>query len=133
MPPAENEKNYIIPPRNCNMDLLRSELANQKPTIYDPKTYKPTFLILLVYCFMAIFSTVLSKPKKDFISRLADCSKQVQSSLSGCTWRVEGKQKRRQVHDRRNLINNSFKYSILHMPEEEPSPLVHTELQHSKS
>ena len=42
-----------------------------------------TFFMLLVYCFIAIFSTVLSKPKKDLISKLADCSKQVQSSFSG--------------------------------------------------
>lgn len=42
-----------------------------------------TFLMLLAYCFMAIFSAVLSKPKKDFMSRLAVCSKQVQSSFSG--------------------------------------------------
>lgn len=42
-----------------------------------------TFLMLLAYCFIAIFSAVLSKPKKDLISRLADCSKQVQSSFSG--------------------------------------------------
>lgn len=44
-----------------------------------------TFLILLAYCFMAIFSTVLSKPKKDLMSRLAVCSKHVQSSFSGWT------------------------------------------------
>lgn len=42
-----------------------------------------TFLMLLAYCFMAIFSTVLSKPKKDLMSKLADCSKHVQSSFSG--------------------------------------------------
>lgn len=42
-----------------------------------------TFLILLAYCFIAIFSTVLSKPKKDLMSRLAVCSKHVQSSFSG--------------------------------------------------
>lgn len=44
-----------------------------------------TFLILLAYCFMAIFSTVLSKPKKDLMSRLAVCSKHVHSSFSGWT------------------------------------------------
>lgn len=44
-----------------------------------------TFLILLAYCFIAIFSTVLSKPKKDLMSRLAVCSKHVQSSFSGWT------------------------------------------------
>ena len=45
-----------------------------------------TFLILTVYCLIAIFSTVLSKPKNDFISRLASCSKHVQCGLSGCTY-----------------------------------------------
>ena len=45
-----------------------------------------TFLILLAYCFIAIFSTVLSKPKNDLMSRLAVCSKHVQSSFSGWTW-----------------------------------------------
>lgn len=44
-----------------------------------------TFLMLLAYCFIAIFSTVLSKPKKDLMSRLALCSKQVHSSFSGWT------------------------------------------------
>jgi len=42
-----------------------------------------TRLMLDVYCFMAIFSTVLSKPKKDLMSRDADCSKHVHSSFSG--------------------------------------------------
>ncbi len=45
-----------------------------------------TFLMFAVYCFIAIFSTVLSKPKKDLISRLASCSKQVHAGLSGCTY-----------------------------------------------
>lgn len=44
-----------------------------------------TFLMLLAYCFIASFSAVLSKPKKDLMSRLAVCSKHVQSSFSGCT------------------------------------------------
>lgn len=42
--------------------------------------------MLLAYCFIAIFSAVVSKPKKDFISRLAVCSKHVQSSFSGWTY-----------------------------------------------
>jgi len=46
---------------------------------------KLTFLMLAAYCFMAIFSTLDSKPKNDFISIVADCSKQVQFGLSGCT------------------------------------------------
>lgn len=46
-----------------------------------------TFLTLAVYCFMAIFSKALSKPKKDRMSSEADCSKQVQSSFSGWTWK----------------------------------------------
>lgn len=44
-----------------------------------------TRLMFEVYCFMAIFSTVLSKPKNDLMSRDADCSKQVHSSFSGWT------------------------------------------------
>lgn len=41
--------------------------------------------MLAAYCFMAIFSAVLSNPKNDLMSILADCSKQVQSSFSGWT------------------------------------------------
>lgn len=41
--------------------------------------------MLAAYCFIAIFSAELSKPKKDLISRLAVCSKHVQSSFSGWT------------------------------------------------
>lgn len=47
-----------------------------------------TFLMLAAYCFMAIFSAVLSNPKNDLMSILADCSKQVQSSFSGWTWKA---------------------------------------------
>ena len=47
-----------------------------------------TLLTLAVYCFMAIFSNVLSKPKKERTSREADCSKQVQSSFSGWTCKM---------------------------------------------
>ena len=50
---------------------------------FSSHTHTHTFLMLVAYCFMAIFSTVLSKPKKDLMSRLADCSKHVQSSFSG--------------------------------------------------
>lgn len=50
-----------------------------------------TFLIFAAYCFMAIFSTMFSKLKKDFISRLALCSKHVQSEFSGCTWKKKPK------------------------------------------
>jgi len=46
-----------------------------------------TFLMLAVYCLIAIFSTVLSKPKNDFISKLASCSKHVQWGLSGWTYK----------------------------------------------
>lgn len=46
-----------------------------------------TLLTLAVYCFMAIFSKALSKPKKDRMSSEADCSKHVQSSFSGWTWK----------------------------------------------
>ena len=42
-----------------------------------------TFFILAAYCFMATFSTEDSKPKNDLISIVADCSKHVQSGLSG--------------------------------------------------
>lgn len=52
-------------------------------TLIRSSSHTHTFLILLAYCFMAIFSTVLSKPKNDLMSRLADCSKHVQSSFSG--------------------------------------------------
>ena len=39
--------------------------------------------MLLVYCFIAIFSTEASNPKNDFTSRVADCSNIVQSLFSG--------------------------------------------------
>ena len=47
---------------------------------------KRTFLMLLAYCFIAIFSEEFSKPKNDLMSRLAVCSKHVHSSFSGWTW-----------------------------------------------
>ena len=52
-----------------------------------------TLLTLAVYCLMAIFSKALSKPKKDRMSSEADCSKHVQSSFSGWTWKArQGRQ-----------------------------------------
>lgn len=56
-----------------------------------PATASPTFEMFWEYCFMAIFSTVLSNPKKDLMSRVAVCSKHVQSLFSGWTWWVKGK------------------------------------------
>lgn len=38
------------------------------------------------YCFIANFSMLCSNPKKNLISTLAVCSKQVHSEFSGCTW-----------------------------------------------
>lgn len=43
--------------------------------------------MLSPYCFIASFSMLLSKPKKNFMSTLAFCSKHVQSEFSGWTWK----------------------------------------------
>lgn len=64
-------------------------MCREVAKLYSEKNqHTNTFLMLLAYCFIAIFSTVLSKPKKDLMSRLADCSKHVQSSFSGWTWKM---------------------------------------------
>ena len=49
---------------------------------------------------MASFSTAASKPKNDLISRLASCSKQVQSGLSGWTCKPENKHTHTHTHTR---------------------------------
>lgn len=43
--------------------------------------------MLSPYCFIASFSMLLSKPKKNLMSTLAFCSKHVQSEFSGWTWK----------------------------------------------
>ena len=52
---------------------------------------------------MASFSTAASKPKNDLISRLASCSKQVQSGLSG--WTCKPENKHTHTHTRRQNLS----------------------------
>ena len=67
---------------------------------HDRRSLPLTLLTLAVYCLMAIFSKALSKPKKDRISSEADCSKHVQSSFSGWTWKArQGQQHSLSVGD----------------------------------
>ena len=68
--------------RSIRCLIFNTVETKAKKNITPPQT----FLILAVYCLIAIFSTVLSKPKNDLISRLASCSKHVQCGLSGWTY-----------------------------------------------
>lgn len=84
--PSTRQAHTHPSPASANM-AGQERLRDSCPALFTKSQETLTFLMLLVYCFIAIFSTVLSKPKKDLISKLADCSKQVQSSFSGWTCR----------------------------------------------
>lgn len=91
-PPSPSDQRHLqprppLPPPGALTNPFPASRRDSRPPASLKSQDRLTFLMLLVYCFIAIFSTVLSKPKKDLISKLADCSKQVQSSFSGWTCR----------------------------------------------